>query len=267
MRVDKFELGNYEKVLSREYLNTLSLYYLNKMNKMRGTSDHNKKSRGLPTGQFIVGIIIILAGILLLLETTDIYPTGDILRFVPSLFIILGFWVLIKIRLQSFLGPVILILFASGWQLIALDYATWGQIFDLWPVVLILIGIYLIIGRYRSRVRESDSAYISSFVVFGDVNKRNTSSDFTSGELRGIFSDIILDLRDAKISDVPARVSVSVLFSDVDIRVPDEWNVQIDTLPILAEGLDRRRKSEEEHEEVDLIVDGIAVFSDVYIKE
>ncbi len=234
---------------------------------MKGTSDRRKKSRGLPTGQLIVGIIIILAGILLLLGTTDIYPTGDILRFVPSLFIILGFWVLIKSRLQSFLGPVILILFASGWQLIALDYATWGQIFDFWPIILILIGIYLIIGRYRSRVRESDSAYTSSFAVFGDVEKRNTSKDFTGGELSSIFSDVKLDLKDAKISDVPARVSVSVLFSDVDIYVPSEWNVQIDTLPLLAGGIDKRRKSEEEHDEVDLIVDGIAVLSDVYIKE
>jgi len=234
---------------------------------MKKTSDHRKKSRGLPTGQLIVGIIIILAGILLLLETTGIYPTRDILRFVPSLFIILGVWALVKSRLQTFFGPMILILFALAWQLIALDYITWSQIFDFWPIILILIGIYLIIGRYRSRVRESDSAYTSSFAVFGDVEKRNTSSDFTGGELSGIFSDVKFDLRDAKISDVPARLSVSVLFSDVDIIVPPEWNVQIDTLPILAESLDKRRKSEEEHEEVDLIVDGIAVFSDVYIKE
>jgi len=234
---------------------------------MMGTSGHRKNSRGLPTGQLIVGILIILAGILLLLETTDIYPTGDILRFVPSLFIILGVWALVKSRLQTFFGPIILILFALAWQLIALGYVTWSQIFDFWPIILILIGIYLIIGRYRSRVRESKSAYISSFGVFGDVNKRNTSSDFTGGDLSGIFSDLMVDLRDAKISDVPARVSVSVLFSDVDIYVPSEWNVQIDTLPILAECIDRRRKSEEEHEEVDLIVDGIAVFSDVYIKE
>jgi len=258
------KIEEFVKIFDLKIFKYSFLWYVDKMKR---TSDHSKKSHDLPTSQLIVGIIIIFAGILLLLETTGIYPTGDILRFVPSLFIILGIWALMKSRLQSFFGPIILILFALGWQLVALDYVTWGQIFDFWPVVLILIGIYLIMGRYRSRVRESDSAYTSSFAVFGDVNKRNTSSDFTSGELRGIFSDIILDLRDAKISDVPARVSVSVLFSDVDIRVPDEWNVQIDTLPILAEGLDRRRKSEEEHEEVDLIVDGIAVFSDVYIKE
>ncbi len=145
-----------------------------------------------------------MVGVLLLLETTGIVDTKEILRFFPSVLIILGIWVLVKNRFRSFFVPLLLVLIGLAWQLVALDHLSTSQVLDFWPVILKILGIYLIIGRYRAETKESNSEYSSAFAVFGDVKKRNTSKNFVGGEMPGIFSDIDLDLRDIEVKERPA---------------------------------------------------------------
>ncbi len=234
---------------------------------MSKSGSDTRNRLGIPISQLVFGIIVILVGILLLFETTGLFSTEEILKYFPSLLIILGVWALVKSRFRSLFGPTVLILVGLGWQLVSLGYTTVDRIFDYWPIILILVGIYLIMGRYRSGVRESESDHTSSFAIFGDVEKRNTSKSFDGGDLSAIFSEVVLDLRDADVGERPVRISSSAVFSDIDIIVPRDWNVQVDVLPIFSDALDKRAKRKEEHEEVDLIVGGVGVFSDVFVKD
>lgn len=220
-----------------------------------------------PIGRIVFGIIIILVGILFLLETTNTYSTIHILRYFPSLLILLGIWMLAKSRLQALFGPILLILVGLVWQLVTLDYLTWGQLGDFWPVILILIGVSLIVGRYRARVKESKTEYTSAFGIFGDVKKRNKSKNFSGGDLTGIFSDIELDLRDAEVKTKPARIHSACVFGDIDIIVPENWNVELNTLSIFADAVDKRHTRENKPGEADLIIDGWVLFGDVCIKD
>lgn len=223
-------------------------------------------SRRIPTSQFLLGAIIVLLGVLLLFNTTGIYPTQDLLLYVPSLFVALGIWLLVQSRLRSIIGPVVLIGVAGAAQLIVLDYATVDQVIVYWPVLVIALGLSIALGQYRSRVQYSDADFTSGVAVLGGVEKRNTSKTFAGGDLTAIFGDTKLDLRDAQIAVRPARINATVMFGDIDIIVPRDWNVQMDLLPVLADATDDRRRHDH-HDEVDLIITGFAAFGDVSVTD
>lgn len=224
-------------------------------------------SRRLPTAPILLGGIIALVGILLLLNTTGVFPTRSILLYVPSLFIVLGIWTLVQSRFHSLVGPVILIGVAGAAQLILLDYATLDQVIVYWPVLLIALGLSIALGQYRSRARQVEDSFTTGFAAFGGVEKRNKTQTFTGADLTAMFGGTELDLRDAAIATPPARINATALFGGVEIIVPREWNVRMDVIPVLGEASDDRRRTETEHEELDLIVTGFAAFGEVSVTD
>jgi predicted membrane protein len=225
------------------------------------------QSRRLPTGQLLFGAIIVLVGVLLLLDTTGLLPTRDALLYVPSLFVLVGLWSLVQSRFRNIVGPVVLIGIAGAWQLVALDYATVEEVVVFWPVLVIAFGLSVLLGQFRSAVRETDDAFTSAFAAFGGVEKRNTSVGFTGADLTAIFGGTELDLRDAEIADRPAQVNAVALFGGVDVIVPREWNVRMDVLPVLGGASDDRARTERRHEDLDLVVSGFAAFGGVSVTD
>lgn len=226
-----------------------------------------KATKRVLTSQFLLGAIVILVGILLLLDTTGVLPTEELLVFTPSLFVLLGIWALVRSRLRNLVGPVLLIGVAGAWQLVALDLATADEVAAFWPVILIAFGLSIILGQVRSRVRETEDTFANSFAIFGGVEKRIRSKGFTGADLAAIFGGTELDLRDAEIGERPAVINAIALFGGVDVVVPREWNVQMDVLPVLGGASDERPRREEQHDEVDLIVTGFAAFGGVTVSD
>lgn len=226
-----------------------------------------RPARRLPTSQIIFGAIVVLVGVLLLLETTGVFETDDVLLFVPSLFVVVGGWALVQSRFRNVVGPVVLIGVAGAWQLVALGYATVDDVVVFWPVLLIAFGVSVILGQYRSQVRTTDDTFTSAFAAFGGVEKRNTAATFTGADLTAVFGGTEFDLRDAKVSDPPARINAVALFGGVEIIVPREWNVQMDVLPVLGAASDERPRRGEGNDETDLYVSGFAAFGAVEVTD
>ncbi|WP_254768717.1 LiaF transmembrane domain-containing protein [Salinilacihabitans rarus] len=224
-------------------------------------------SRRLPTGQFVLGAIVVLVGVLLLLNSTGVFPTRDLLLYAPLLFVAVGVWALVQSRFRNVVGPAVLIGIAGAAQLIALGYATVAQVVVYWPVLVIAFGLSIVLGQYRSRVRHTDDAFTSAFAAFGGVEKRNSSAAFTGAELTAAFGGTELDLRGATIADPPARINAVAMFGGVEIIVPREWNVRLDVLPVLAGAADDRPRRDGEHEDVDLVVTGFAAFGEVSVTD
>jgi hypothetical protein len=227
----------------------------------------SNRSRRVPTGQLLFGAIIVLTGVLLLLDTTGVFPTSDLLLYVPSLVVLVGVWSLVQSGFRNLVGPVVLIGVGSAWQLVALGYATVDDVVAFWPVLVIAFGLSVLLGQFRSPVRETDGDYTTAFAAFGGVEKRNTSRGFTGGDLTAIFGGTEIDLRDAEIADRPARINAVALFGGVDVVVPREWNVRLDVLPVLGGATDDRARTERRNEDVDLVVSGFAAFGGVTVTD
>jgi predicted membrane protein len=225
--------------------------------------------RRVLTSQLLFGILIIAIGVLLLLDTTGMLPTEDLLVYAPSLFVVVGLWALIQSRFRNLVGPVLLIGVAGAWQLVALDYATAEEVAQFWPLLLVAFGLSVVLGqmRSRSRVRETEQTFTSAFAAFGGVEKQNRSKQFTGADLTALFGGTELDLRDADVEDPPAEINAVAMFGGVEIIVPREWNVQMDVLPILGGASDDRPRREEQHDDIDLVVTGFAAFGGVAVTD
>lgn len=224
-------------------------------------------SRRLPIGRSLIGAFVVLAGVLLLLDTTGTVPTRNLLIYVPSLFVFAGVWSLVASRFRNLLGPLVLIAVAGAGQLIVLGYATLEQVAVYWPLLLIAGGLSIASGRFSSEVSASDAAYTSAFAAFGGVEKRNTSRTFSGGDLIAVFGGTELDLRDAGIGATPATIDAIALFGGVDVVVPRDWNVRMDVVPLFGGATDDRPRRERTHEETDLVVTGVAAFGAVSITD
>jgi len=225
--------------------------------------------RGIST-QALTGAIIVLIGGLLLLGTTGAYDVGALWRYVPSLFVLLGVWALYRSGLQNVTGPVILIVVAGTIQLLALDLVTGDVIARWWPLLVVLFGLSVLLGRWRQRRRIPDVSTddFDLIGIFGGTERRVTSGSFHGGTATALFGGVDVDLRDATITDPPAVVTVTAIFGGVEITAPEEWVVEVDAIPVFGGVEDerpRRPSDAAQPDEPDLLVTGFVAFGAISI--
>ncbi|QCC50060.1 LiaF transmembrane domain-containing protein [Halapricum salinum] len=223
-------------------------------------------------GRWLTGSVIVLIGVFFLLDTTDVLETSQVFLFVPSVVIALGLYMLIRHRFRHLFGPGVVLLFGIAWQLVALDYYSFGELFGTyWPVLIILFGLSLLVQRRRDATRRShvqtsgDDSDVEILAIFGDGERRVSSDRFTHADLTVIFGDGRLDLRDATVHGT-ADVDAVVVFGDVEILVPESWDVRFDTTAVLGDVTDRR-SSQPDKDVPDLVVSGVPVFGDITVRD
>ena len=106
------------------------------------------------SGSFAFGLLAVALGLLLLLGTFGFLDTGDIFRWIPSLLILLGIWMLVKSRFRQVGGPILIIVVAALIQIMVLGV----DLGRFWPLILIAIGVAILISSFRSRGRSNDNA-------------------------------------------------------------------------------------------------------------
>lgn len=219
------------------------------------------------SNQVVLGGAIVILGLALLANTTGLYDTSQVLRYVPSLFIVVGLYALVVSGFRNVGGPLVLITLATAWQAVALDIVTASQVLSYWPILVIIFGLSVALGRLRSRVEPITDDRVDLVAVFGAREARVTTGHFDGGEATALFGGIDLDLRDVVEVSMPAHLNVTSLFGGVEISVPREWNVQIDVLPVFGGAEDERPRSELTHESVDLVVSGFTAFGGVAVTD
>jgi hypothetical protein len=221
------------------------------------------------TSQLLLGAVIVIVGLLLLADTTGTVDTGFLYDYVPTLFVLVGVYALVRSGFRNVFGPLVIIVLAGVWQLTTLDIVAGEDVVSLWPLFIVLFGLSLVLSQFRSPPAKTAASHVSGFGIFGGSEKRVTTATFTGANLTALFGGVELDLRDATIAERPAHVSAIALFGGVEVHVPSEWNVDLDVLPILGGASDERlrRERDESHDEIDLVVSGFAAFGGVSVKD
>ena len=116
------------------------------------------------------------------------------------------------------------------------------------PILIIALGISIIISFFRNDKDEekekvtfeteykksesngasteyNSSQYPNFSVVFASKEFKLTNSDLKGVKVEGVFSGIVIDLRDANITN-DIIFDISNIFSGVDIYVPEDVNVE-----------------------------------------
>ncbi len=223
------------------------------------------------SGHFVIGLVVIGVGVLLLLGSTGVLDIGDVFLWIPSLFILLGVWLMIKSRFRRIGGPILMILIAGIIQLMILGL----DVGRFWPVILIIIGTVVLVNSFRSRGRSSEDGatrntvdgWIESVSVFGSTRESVVSSEFKGGQATTVMGEARLDLRETSVMEKPAALEITVVMGEMKLRVPRDWNVRLDNVTVMGESKDERLRREADGAQTDLVISGAVVMGSLKIED
>lgn len=242
------------------------------------------------SGSFAFGLVAVALGILLLLGNFGFLDTGDVFRWIPSLFILLGVWMMVKNRFRQLGGPILIIVVAALVQIMVLG----ADIGRYWPVILIGIGAAILVKSFRSRggrrggaspdayvdspnsvsvfgserkVAPTDQDSINLVSVMGSAAQRITSPEFRGGRVTAVMGEANIDLRESSVQEKPAILELTVVMGEIKLRVPSEWNVRVDDDTIMGELKDERTQRGAGEGHTDLVIKGSVVMGALKIED
>ncbi len=195
------------------------------------------------SGRIFFGGLLVILGLGFLLEVLGFLEFGSLLETWWPLIIIAFAVIQLVSQPGSYLGAGIVLAVGLLLQAVQLDLLP-GSIWTyFWPLLLIVIGGWLVLNRFRrpSLPAASPLDRMNSFIAFGGINPRNNSSNFTGGSITALFGGAEVDLREAQLSPDGANLDLTVAFGGVDVFVPENWQVHMSGIPIFGGWEDNTR--------------------------
>ena len=215
----------------------------------------------------IIGIIILLIGILYLIE---IFNPGFRLEFDiiwPVVLIAISIYYIIKEEKLDF--TKIMMLFIGLWFLLvntSLVTEPYDKAF--WPVVLILVGGYIVInslniGKKNTKIKASKHSK-DYFGIFSEVKDSIKTKNFKGTDVYCIFGGAELDFSEIELKN-DAIINVYSFFGGATIRVSDNYNVICNSTAILGANENKTTNSSDDSKQ-NLIINCISFCGGTEIK-
>ncbi len=218
-------------------------------------------------GRIVWGGILILLGVLYALDAFGVLAAGDIFRYWPLILIGIGATKISQARFSSQRTAGFILVAIGGVFLLRALNLVWFRGKDLWPVVFLLVGGFLVWqalmhrrspagtpvgganeGNPGERVLESGreglaasrnermelGSVLNEFAFMGGGDRVVRAQDFRGGEVTAIMGGFGIDLRGAAIAGDSATINIFTLWGGVDLKVPEDWNVAVAGTPILG---------------------------------
>jgi predicted membrane protein len=230
-------------------------------------------------GKRLAGFIVVIVGAVLLCKQSGAYIPDWVLSW-PMFLIALGLFVGAK---HQFRNPGWIILCLIGAVFLAdqfIEGFTIAKFF--WPVMIIVAGLYMILGPKRKRWRNeywkkamenrneyetyNREDYIDSVGIFSGIKKTVFSKDFKGGDVVCVFGGAEINLSQAEIKGHVVMEVVNV-FGGTKLIVPANWEIRSEMVAILGGIEDKRFQQENTTNGVDvLVIRGTSIFGGIEIK-
>lgn len=227
------------------------------------------------------GIFIVAIGIVALLRTTvEGFPDWAF----SWQMLLIAFGLFIGIR-HNFRGGAWLALLLVGGIFLARDIYPEFSFGRIWPVVLIVIGLFIILrprrgwklnankktegasdSLFTEDIDYSKEDFVDSTSIFGGAKKIVISKNFKGGDLVNIFGGTELDLSQADFTGT-AVIELTTIFGGTKLLVPSNWSVKSEAVTIFGGIEDKRRmQAVTEASEKTLLIRGTVIFGGIDIK-
>lgn len=185
-------------------------------------------------GKLMAGLFFTAAGLLLTADNLNLIDADRYLRFWPGLLIVLGVFKFLDGRSSRLVAAALIIV--GSWLLaLSLDLVRF-TIFDLWPLILIAVGLVMLaraVGFNPPNPIEKVTRS-SNLAMFSTQRVVETSQDFRGANLVALLGGHELDLSGASISSGPAVLDVFTFWGSIDVVVPDDWEIVSEVTPVMA---------------------------------
>ena len=220
------------------------------------------------TPQLLFGLFIIAAGVLFTLDNLGILRADEYTRFWPVVLIALGALKLSQSHRGSGAVAGFLFLFIGLWQMLEELTEFRVHLEDIWPLLLVFFGGYLVwqglSTRAASSPMQNSSATLSGMAVLGAFIRGSNSKAFRGADLTAIMGGCEIDLRNAAING-EATIDVFALWGGIEIRVPNDWTIESRVMPLLG-GVEDKTRPPQGATAHRLILRGFAIMGGVEIK-
>ena len=202
------------------------------------------------SNRFIIGILLVIAGFILILEKTTVLPApldhfiDDIIFSWQMLLIVIG---VITLAGSGNKTPGIVLIAVGGFFLIPELFSDYFRSFNFfWPALFIVIGVVLLINSRRLGDRlhystGSKADMIDYVNVFSGAERQLITENFMGGKVTSIFGGGEVDLTRSSLAPGNNIVEITCIFGGTTLIVPESWNVIIDVTPILGGFSDGRK--------------------------
>ena len=218
--------------------------------------------------QLVMGLLIIAVGVLFTLQNLDLVDARAYLRYWPAGVMAIGALKLWQARggCGTFAG--LLFMLAGTWLLLESLAIVTISLWDVWPLVFVLIGLTMVWrgmrGHHDDRAVVDAHATVSAMAVLGGLNRGNNSPAFRGGDLTAIMGGCQIDLRQATIEG-EAVIDVFAMWGGIELFVPENWSVTGRVTPILGGYEDKTRPTRDVATQR-LIVRGFAIMGGIEVK-
>jgi hypothetical protein len=96
------------------------------------------------------------------------------------------------------------------------------------------------------------------------IERKNSSQDFRGGDATAVMGGCDIDLRGARIQGGQAIVDTFALWGGVGLKVPEDWRVSGEVIPLMG-GFEDKTKPPAGEAKGHLIVRGIAIMGGVEV--
>jgi predicted membrane protein len=239
--------------------------------------NETKHDNGQQMKKYLLGVIIIVAGFLLLLSNIGILPYGlkHIIFSWPMLLI--GIGVVSLFSSESRTPGTILILIGGIFilpNIFDFSFNVWHMF---WPMILIGVGVMILTKRFPRRGwahhrrfinnPNLEEGYIHEENIFSGGKQRVMHQVFKGGHINCVFGGSEVDLTQATLADGINELEVNTIFGGVTLIVPSDWRVQLKMTSIMGGFSDKRAYIKENPDTSRiLIIKGSTIFGGGEIK-
>ena len=239
---------------------------------------------GPQMSRLILGLTLIAIGVIHTLDRLGYLNARDLLVYWPVVLIVAGASKLFAPGSGASRTTGALIAGVGTWLLF--DNLGWidASFWDWWPLLLIMIGLYLMLSP-RQVVETSSHDTVNAFAMLAGSGRKHSTSNFRGGDMVAFMGGCELDLRACEIAaGQPAVIDAFAFWGGIEIRVPEHWRVVSRGIPVLGGFEDSTRQTAkaeegpglengeggarflEEDDRPELIVKGFAIMGGVEIE-
>ena len=199
--------------------------------------------RPLVTGRLLWGLVVLTLGVLWTLDNLGQLDASQVVRWWPAVALAWGLMLLTGTAGRKRTGAGWFWTILGGLAILRPLGIAALDLFDFWPVVLILVGASLVYRSWtgRSWVDSGTEAgpRLRASAFLGGSDRKVITQEFASGEVNAVIAGMTVDFRGSRLAAGRGVVDVFAMWGGVDLIVPEGWRIESDVTPILGAFQDR----------------------------